>query len=472
MLSSITAMNTENWVALLAIIGVFFVAITMTLRHLYTEKVRQYQELTTAYRSQESEMNQRTQRLRATNNELYDEIAQHQRTETKLRQTQDYLYSIIDSMPSILIGVTIDGKITHWNSRAEELTGHAEQIAIGNSIQDIWPDNPVKIELINEAIQQKESRRIERIKYVDRSGTRYYDIRIYPLISNNKMQPQDAEAVLQIDDVSMHVLMETQAIQSEKMASLGTLAAGMAHEINNPLGAILQGLQNIERRTSPALEKNKQVAVESGTSMESVERYLRDRGIYKFLDSIRDAGERSARIVSNMLDFSHKSGRHIPVNLNQLARHCLELSESSLDCRGDGSPPINVITRFDETLPEVVCCPAEIQQVILNLIRNAVHAFMGYEINAPIITIETMRNDSFVILKVQDNGCGIPDEIKKHIFEPFFTTKAAGDGTGLGLSISYFIITNHHHGRIEVESTTGNGSIFSLHLPLNNEPAT
>lgn len=470
-----STLSTENWIALLAILGVLFTAIAMTFRRLYLEKARQYAELASAYHSQENEVNQRTQRLRASNNELHDEIAHHQLTEAKLRQTQNYLYSIIDSMPSILIGVTSDGKITHWNSRAEELTGYDEQSVIGKYLQDIWINTPASPHLIKAAIQQKQPKNLEQVKLTDKYATHYYDVRIYPLTSDGKNDKTADEAVVQIDDVTLRVMMERQVIQSEKMASLGELAAGMAHEINNPLGAILQGLQNIERRTSPSLPKNRHVAEQLGGDIEIIETYLREREIFKFLDGIRDAGERSARIVSNMLDFSHQSGQHVPIDLNELARHCLELADNSFEYQSNDMPHrIQVITSFDPSLPHVACCPAEIQQVILNLLRNASHSFVDengqltiYSGSTPTIRIETLQHTGFAILKIIDNGCGITDENRRQIFQPFFTTKQAGHGTGLGLSISYFIMTRHHQGRIEVESTAGQGSTFTISLPTH-----
>ena len=463
------ALTTENWMALLAIFLVMFSSIIMTIWHHYQEKIRQYNELEHAYRMQEKEVSQRTQTLRATNNELYREISQHELTERKLRQTQEYLNNIIDSMPSILISVTSEGMITHWNTRAEEATGVKEAQALGKYLWDIYPSLSVDLLMIHDAIEQKTPRRKESCKQIIEGESHYQDIAVFPL--NFQTPSTNAEAIIQVDDVTTRVMMENMMIQNEKMMSLGELAAGMAHEINNPLGAILQSVQNIERRTSSALPKNQLIAEEAGINMQGLEKYLEKREIKKFLLSIKEAGERSAHIVSNMLDFSHKSQNHSEIDINNLAQHCLELAENNFRIKTENHKiTIHVKTHFDNSLPKVMCSPAEIQQVLLNLLRNASQCFVDNEsknvlATKPTIHITTSHNEHEVFIKIRDNGPGIPEEIRRHIFEPFFTTKEVGKGTGLGLSISYFIITEHHGGKIEVESTLGEGTEFTITLP-------
>jgi len=452
----------DSIIALLAMVLIIAIAIFLTLWHRYQESEGRYKELTLAYNAQEKQMDERTQKLRAINNRLYGEIAQHEQTEEKLRQTQSYLHSIINSMPSIMIGVTPDGCITHWNSSAEQTMNILESAALGKYLWDVYPNLQVDLLMIQEAINQQYPRKKENTKYIFQGETFYQDITVYPLISENL-----EEAVIRVDDVTMRVLMESMMIQNEKMMSLGELAAGMAHEINNPLGAILQNVQNIERRTSADLQKNQEVAQEMGTSMESIEQYLSERGVNKFLDHIRDAGERSAKIVSNMLEFSHSSGNHSKVNLNQLVEHCMELAESNLTIKKGGEKiVIHLETYFASDLDDVMCSPAEIQQVILNLIRNASQAFLQQGlIERPTISVITRNEVDSVLLQIKDNGPGISEEIRRHIFEPFFTTKEVGQGTGLGLSISYFIVTEHHGGSIEVDSPPGEGAVFSIRLP-------
>lgn len=182
----------------------------------------------------------RTNKLRAINNQLYDEISKHEITEELLRETQDYLHSIINSMPSILIGVTKQGAITHWNSAAEHITGVNMRDALGQHINQLCPSLPVTTESIGTAIEQGLPQVSENIQQGRGSNAQYSDLAIYPLISSEVVG-----AVIRVDDVTLRVRVENMMIQNEKMLSLGELAAGMAHEINNPLSAILHGVQNL-----------------------------------------------------------------------------------------------------------------------------------------------------------------------------------------------------------------------------------
>ena len=466
--------STENWLAIIALLILFSLAIILTIYHRLDEKQRELREMQDAYRNLDREVSQHTQRLRALNNTLYGEIAGHEATEVKLRQTQNYLHNIINSMPSILIGVTPDGLITHWNTSAEVTTLKLEAAVLGKPLNEVYPELTVDLQMIRDAIAQKTPKRKEASKIIRDGETRYQDITVYPLAYDDADKHQMAEAIIQIDDVTLRIMMENMMIQNEKMMSLGELAAGMAHEINNPLGAILQSVQNIERRTSRELTRNQQTAEKFGTSIEAIENYLQERQINKFLNNIRDAGERSARIVSNMLEFSHRSQHHTEVNINKLLKHCLELSENTFKIKfGSEKIKIKIKTQFDTSLPKVICSAPEIQQVILNLLRNATQSFVeqwqryGSPTETPLITVITMFKGEHIEIIVRDNGPGIPEEIRRHIFEPFFTTKEVGKGTGLGLSISYFIITEHHGGNIYVESHPDTGTEFHIVLPVN-----
>ncbi len=413
---------------------------------------------------------ERTNKLRNINNQLYDEIAKHEITEELLRETQDYLNSIINSMPSILIGVTRHGTITHWNTAAVTATDIAAQDALGRHLDDIYPDLPIDTTTINDIIEKGVPQITENHQQGSGTHTRHTDLTIYPLLSS-----EVTGAVIRIDDVSMRVRIENMMIQNEKMMSLGELAAGMAHEINNPLSAILHGIQNIYRRTSPDLPKNHSVAEEFGTSVEQVHHYLTAREIFKFIDGIREAGERSARIVTNMLEFSRSnSRRHRDTNIVELLNHSLELAANAFELQTpDGIEALHIKKEFSDDIPPVSCSAAEIQQVILNLLRNACQAFSNEDYGAPLnptITLRAYKENDQACIEVEDNGPGMNENVKRHIFEPFFTTKEVGKGTGLGLSVTYFIVTEHHDGTIEVESQPGQGTNFTIKLPLSEEP--
>lgn len=391
---------------------------------------------------------------------LEQEVAQHQATELLLRETQDYLHSLINAMPSVLIGVTPEGRVTHWNAAAEQATGLSSGQALDRPLAEVYPDLPVSLETIRQTIHSGEALVNENLQQGRGSEARYADLGIYPLIS-----VQAVGAVIRLDDITKRVRIENMMIQNEKMMSLGELAAGMAHEINNPLSTVLHGVQNIQRRTSTELTQNRQVAEEEGTSMASLHAYLERRRVLRFLEDIREAGERSMQIVSNMLEFSRDNSQpHEHFDLARIVEHTLTLSDSALEPVPGRRPRIELA--MAESLPPVAGSAAEIQQVLLNLLRNAAQSFADAELaRAPAITISGYAEGGSVVLAVADNGPGMPEQVRRHIFEPFFTTKEVGQGTGLGLSVSYFIVTEHHAGSIEVDSVPGEGTRFTIRLP-------
>ena len=289
---------------------------------------------------------------------------------------------------------------------------------------------------------------------------------VYPLIANSAKG-----AVIRVDDVTARVRIESMMVQTEKMLSVGGLAAGMAHEINNPLGAILQGSQNILRRIGPDLPQNRSVADALGVDLNQLNRYLQERGILRFLEGIREAGSRATKIVADMLSFSRRSeSRFTLVDIEDMLETVLRLAASDYDLKKKYDFKRILIARdYDPALGTVYCDKTEIEQVILNLLKNAAQAMAGDNTPSPAITLRTLREPDNALIEVIDNGPGMDDDILKRIFEPFFTTKEVGVGTGLGLSVSYFIVTEQHNGRLSVMSKPGQGSRFSIRLPLVRE---
>src|SRR5690606_19122328 len=420
-------------------------------------------------RELERKIAERTESLHQTNNRLQDEIARHEATVLLLRETQDYLHSMINSMPSVLIGVTHQGYVTHWNASAAFNTGISADEALHRHLSEVYPSLPISVATIKKTIESGRPLVNETLQQGQGSEARYTDMTIYPLIA-----AQGIGAVIRIDDVTLRVKMEHMMIQNEKMLSLGELAAGIAHEINNPIGAILHSVQNIYRRTSPEFASNHDVASNMGISVEQVNEYLRARNIYNFLDDIKEAGERAAKIVTNMLVFSHVSNRNTSLmDLKNVIDHSVELSISIGEPKALKVKPAKIVKEIRDDLPGVMGSAPEIQQVILNLLRNARQALASdLENNTepsfkPMITLRAYADAEYATIEVEDNGPGMSEDVKSHIFEPFYTTKEVGKGTGLGLSVSYFIITEHHKGKIEVDSTPGKGTRFIIRLPLN-----
>jgi signal transduction histidine kinase len=260
-------------------------------------------------------------------------------------------------------------------------------------------------------------------------------------------------------------------IQTEKMMSVGGLAAGMAHEINNPLGSILGGVQNCLRRLSPELERNRAEARRQGLDIDALHAYLDSRGVLGFLEGIRDSGVRASEIVRNMLDFSRSSGSsRSPSNLNELLDKAVALASSDYDLKKRYDfRQVEIVRAYDPDLPAAMVYETEVEQVFLNLLKNAAQAMpdVADPGHRPRLDLETFVEGGMVVVRIADNGPGMDDETRKRVFEPFFTTKPPGVGTGLGLSVSYFIVTENHGGSFEVQSQPGRGTSFTVRLPLS-----
>jgi len=254
------------------------------------------------------------------------------------------------------------------------------------------------------------------------------------------------------------------------MLSVGGLAAGMAHEINNPLGAILHNVQNIRRRLSPELAKNLEQAQTAQVELAAVQHYLELREIPQLLDGIQQAGTRAAKIVSHMLSFSRLSSRTLmPCELTGLIDQAVEIAGNDFDLTESFDfKGLTIVREFDPQLGPVPVTANELEQVLLNLLKNAAQAIHLRERDDEPgrIILRTRLNPPWAEIQVEDNGIGMPEQVCKRIFEPFFTTKEIGQGTGLGLSVAYFIITNNHKGQMEAQSSPGAGTCFTLRLPL------
>ena len=449
--------------------GLIFILLVITITLLQRSRLKYKsakKALNHSHRMLEQRVIERTDKLRAINAKLYDEINRHGSTEILLRQTQDHLHSIINAMPSVMISINRAGKITHWNSSAEQSTDIPTAQALGRALNEVLPQLDLPGITIEQLMAAGEARLFENIQQGQGSHCQHADITVYPLHSGDSI----TGAVIRIDDVTRRVQLENMMIQNEKMMSLGELAAGMAHEINNPLSAVIQNSQNIQRRLSSGLETNRQLADQLNLPLPALEQYMEQRGILRFVDNIREAGERAAAIVGNMLEFSRFNNRsHAPTDLIDLINRCLELASSSFELEDGQFKHIEVVKHFPTTLPKVNCASSEIQQVLLNILRNAAQAVTTIESDPSRharIDLTVSMDEHHVTVAVADNGDGMEESVRRHIFEPFFTTKAVGKGTGLGLSVSYFIITEHHSGTINVESRPGTGTRFVIKLPL------
>ena len=260
---------------------------------------------------------------------------------------------------------------------------------------------------------------------------------------------------------------QTQLIHSEKMASLGELTAGIAHEIQNPLNFV----NNFAEVNQELIEELKEESAKKSKERNAqLERELLS-DIDQNLKKISHHGKRAESIVKGMLQHSRNAdGKKEATDLNKLADEYLRLAYHGLRAK-DKSFNASMETDFDQSVGEVNMVPQDIGRVLLNLLTNAFHAVSekkkeapeGYD---PTVTVHTRKTPEGVEISVADNGNGIPDEIRDKIFQPFFTTKPTGEGTGLGLSMSYDIVTKGHGGELTVTSEEGKSTTFTMVLPV------
>jgi len=275
-------------------------------------------------------------------------------------------------------------------------------------------------------------------------------------------------------EVTLNELKSTQAqlIQSEKMASLGELTAGIAHEIQNPLNFV----NNFSEVNTELMTEMKE-AIEKG-DMEEVKALADD--IIANEQKINHHGKRADAIVKGMLQHSrNSSGQKEPTDINALADEYLRLAYHGLRAK-DKTFNATMHTDFDESIGKINIVPQDMGRVILNLITNAFYAvaqkkkpltpdgrlnplFKDY---VPTVTVSTKKAGNKIFISVKDNGGGIPQSALDKIFQPFFTTKPTGEGTGLGLSMSYDIVTKSHGGELKVETKENEGTVFTIQLPV------
>ena len=266
-------------------------------------------------------------------------------------------------------------------------------------------------------------------------------------------------------EATLNELKSTQAqlIQSEKMASLGELTAGIAHEIQNPLNFV-----NNFSEVSGELVDEMNEELEGG-NMEEVKAITQD--LKQNLEKINHHGQRASSIVKGMLEHSRTGTRQKELtDINILTDEYLRLSYHGLRAK-DKFFNAEFKIDLDPSLPKINVIGQDIGRVLLNLINNAFYAVSekakkGIDGYAPVVTVKTKKVDHLIEIRVKDNANGIPPDIVNKIFQPFFTTKPTGSGTGLGLSLSYDIVTMGHNGSLEVDTTEGLGSEFIVQLPI------
>ncbi|MFH2058650.1 MAG: CHASE4 domain-containing protein [Pseudomonadota bacterium] len=277
-----------------------------------------------------------------------------------------------------------------------------------------------------------------------------------------------------IRDITQRNQSQRLMVQTEKMLSLGGLAAGMAHEINNPLAGMIQSAQVIENRLSKDLPINIHTAQEAGTTFAAIKSYMEKRNIFKLLDAVNHSGIQAAKIINNMLSFARKEHyKKEPDNIIAVLEASIDLARNNYNLKLKYDfKSIDIIREYESGHFCVECRTSSLQQVFFNIFKNSAEAMFGSgtKTRRPTLMLRVFKDDGNVQIEIKDNGPGIDEKIKGRIFEPFFTTKGPREGTGLGLSVSYFIISEDHGGEMNVESDVGKGTIFIIRLPLSQDP--
>jgi PAS domain S-box-containing protein len=382
---------------------------------------------------------------------------------------QVYLSKLIDSMPSVIIALDLNQKILQWNKEAEKITGKASIDVIGSSLEKAYPELNREIKKIKHYHDLLQQSIHFRFKQKMALSTKTLDVMIYPIFNEQQIEQSK---VIRIDDVTEKLRIDETLVQTEKMLSLGGLAAGMAHEINNPLGAIMQSTQNIKRRLSHDLIRNKSIAEASNISLDKVLNYIEAQKINHFLDGILVSGKRAAEIVGDMLSFARPAAqKSSEIDIIEAIDAAIRLSakdynqKKQFDFRN-----IHLRKNYAPHLGKVMAQKNQMEQVFLNLFINAAQALADNIIKTepPLIEIIVRKEGKILVIEIIDNGMGMSEAVRKRVFEPFFTTKDEKRGTGLGLSVSYFIITEQLGGQLSVESQLKKGSRFTIRLPIKS----
>ncbi|MDY6972036.1 MAG: PAS domain S-box protein [Thermodesulfobacteriota bacterium] len=460
-----------------------------------------------------TDLTYRIQDCKAMRDRAVGEIQRRKLAEAEIIRSNNRLNAIINSATGFYISTAdLAGKVTSWNKGAELMMGYTEDEIVGKmNITQMLPGDSSRSEVLESAtkvILERGSfdgevalRRkngdvfpgllsISQLK--DETGVMIGTLAIVQDITERKRTEEQVKNYSQnLEEMveqrtaelekTLHDLQNTQSqlLQSEKMASIGQLAAGVAHEINNPVGYInsnlniMAGFDSDTRtligqyralmsglREAMITEEGRASVSEKLDRIEKLEKEIEIDFVLddspNLIKECQEGSERIQKIVLDLKDFAHPGEEGLKyVDLNHNLDSTLNIVWNEIKYKAS-------VTKEYEDLPEVSCHPQQLNQVFMNLMVNAAQAIE----EKGEIRIVTRAVDSFVEIEISDTGVGIPKENIRRIFDPFFTTKEVGKGTGLGLNVAYNIVRKHS-GLIDVESTVGNGTTFTVRLPVD-----
>jgi two-component system, NtrC family, sensor kinase len=365
------------------------------------------------------------------NARLYESLEQKA---TQVERLKDFSESIIDSLKIGVVTVDLESRVESWNPPLEQILEVQRSEAMGRKLHDLLPSD-LASEIRARSIDGHVSG-IYKFPLNARGGRRFVvNVSIAPLVGKDGAQ---LGRLILLDDITQRVQLEEQIVQTEKLTSLGLLAAGVAHEVNTPLAVISNYIQMLAKQIPG------------------------DDPRQKTIDRIVNQTFRASEIVNNLLNFSRTGGLEFEeLNLNSVLEETLTLVQHPFR-----TARVNVLRNYGSDLPTMLGSTTRLQQVFLNLFMNARDAMP----EGGMLEVRTGARNGSVEVEVTDTGMGISPEHLSRIFDPFFTTKTSGRGTGLGLSVSYGII-KEHAGKVDVHSTPGKGTSFRLEFPVARKAA-
>ncbi len=416
------------------------------------------------------------------NQELKRQIKKRKKAKRTVEGAHREFEHLITSLPTILIGLSRDHKIIHWNAKAARVFNLPAADVLGLTLEDCgvqWDWDKISDGILKSQADGRNVR-VDNIHFCTADGEdRYLGLSIMPF----KGEYQSLLGLTIIGaDITDRIKFEVQMQQSQKMEAIGQLAAGIAHEINTPTQFVGDNTRFLQDAFSDFIEicnlstqmiaaaKSKslseQFVQEIETQFETLEIAYLVEEVPQAIQQTLKGIDRITNIVQAMKIFAHPGGiEKEPIDINK------EIEKTITITRNEWKYVAEMTTEFDASLPSVPCHRAEFNQVVLNLIVNAAHAIADVNrepsCEKGIITISSARDGDRVEIRISDTGPGIPEEIRHRIFDLFFTTKEPGRGTGQGLAIAHSVIVDKHGGTIEIETEENRGTTFVIRLPLD-----
>jgi PAS domain S-box-containing protein len=351
----------------------------------------------------------------------------------EIEATKQYLENLLENANDVIYTLDAEQRFTYVNNKIE-VWGYQKEDLLGRPYLSLLSKRHRGRRL--KSTLDIGAKQVYEVEVVTKSG----EVRMATVSVSPLADPEGRIlGVLGIArDITATKKLEQQMLNSEKLASVGKLAAGVAHEVNNPLAGILNCLYNLRKGT---LSPERQA---------------------EYLFSMEDGLRRVQKIVRQLLEFSQQHEPELsPTSLNEVIERVLVLTNHAFTAH-----QIRLDQDLYAALPVLMLDRHMFEQVLMNLILNAVQAIRG----GGVITIRTKQSGDRCAIEIEDTGCGIPSSVLPRIFDPFFTTKGTGEGTGLGLSVSLGIV-ERHGGTIQVDSEVGKGSMFTVWLPMTRDQA-